>query len=74
MPPSTGSSLRLGSPITYGRRLVVPLMRTLSVIQEHGGFGLCTPVALLIGEAEKWFFISLDPDTTQESLRELELL
>jgi len=74
MPPSTCSSLRLGSPVACGGRLFVPIIRILSISQERGGFGLCTPVALLIGEGEEWFFVSLDPETTQECLGDLELL
>jgi hypothetical protein len=71
---STGEILRLAPPVACGGRLFVPLIRILSISQEQGGFGLCTPVALLIGEGEDWFFVSLDPDTTQECLGELELL
>jgi hypothetical protein len=74
MPLSTGESLRLAPAVACGRRLFVPIIRVLSISQEQGGFGLCTPVALLIGEGEEWFFVSLDPDTTQECLGELELL
>ncbi len=74
MPSPRGYCLRLGSPIAYGGRLFVPLIGILSIFQEHGGFGLCMPVALLIGDAGKWFFISLDPDITQECLRDPELL
>ncbi|MGB9177418.1 MAG: hypothetical protein WCB46_11900 [Methanoregula sp.] len=73
MPLSTGSSVRLAPPVACGGRLFVPLIRILSVSREGGGFGLCTPVALLIDEAGEWFFVSLDPDTTQECLAELEL-
>jgi hypothetical protein len=71
---SSSKSLRLGPPVACGGRLFVPLIRIFSVSQEQGGFGLCTPVALLIGEGGKWFFISLDPNTTQECLGDLELL
>ena len=74
MPPSKGERLRLGPPVVCGGRLFVPIIRILSISQERGGFGLCTPVALLIGEGEEWFFVSLDPHTTQECLKELELL
>jgi hypothetical protein len=74
MQRSTGSILRLAPPVACGGRLFVPLIRILSVSQERGGFGLCIPVALLIDEGGEWFFVSLDPDTTQECLGDLELL
>ena len=74
MPPSKGERLRLGPPVVCGGRLFVPIIRVLSISQEQGGFGLCTPVAILIGEGGNWYFVSLDPNTTQECLGELELL
>ena len=67
------SSLRPGLPVACEGRLFVPLLRMFSVSQERGGICLCTPVALLIGEAGTWSFVSLDPDTTRECLGELEL-
>jgi hypothetical protein len=70
---STSSSLRLASPVSCGERLFVPLIHIQSISQEAGGFGLCVPVALLINEGGEWFFVSLEPDTTQECLKKLEL-
>jgi hypothetical protein len=71
---SSGSSLRLGQPFALGGRLFVPLVSILSVSHEMGGIGYCTPVALLIEEGGTWFFVSLDPDTTQECLGDLKPL
>jgi hypothetical protein len=73
MPLPAGSSLRLAPPVAWAGRLFVPLIRILSFSHERGGICLCTPVALLIGEGGQWSFVSLDPDTTQECLGELEL-
>ena len=73
MPLPAGSSLRLAPPVAWGGRLFVPLVRILSISHERGGIVLCTPVAILIGEGGQWSFISLDPDTTQECLLDLEL-
>jgi len=44
-------------------------------IQNAGALfvGQYSAVALLIGEGGAWSFVSLDPDTTQECLGELEL-
>jgi len=72
--PFSSESLRLGPPVACGGRLFVPIIRILSISHERGGFGLCTAVALLIGEGEEWYFVSLDPNTTQECLGELEFL
>jgi len=73
MPLSEGSSLRCAPPFALGGRHFVPLIRILSFSHEKGGICLYTPVALLIGEGGAWSFVSLDPDTTQECLGELEL-
>ena len=73
MPLPAGSSLRLAQPFAWGGRLLVPLVRILSISHERGGIVLCTPVALLIGEEGAWSFVSLDPDTTPECLGDLEL-
>jgi len=73
MPLPAGSSLRLAPPVAWGGRLFVPLIRILAISHEKGGIVLCTPVALLIGEGGQWSFVSLDPDTTQECLLDLEL-
>ena len=73
MPLPAGSLLRLAPPVALGGRLIVPLIRIFSFSHERGGICLCTPVALLIGEGGQWSFVSLDPDTTQECLGELEL-
>ena len=70
---SEGSRLRLAPPVTWGGRLFVPLVRTLSISHQNGGVWLSTPVALLIGERGAWWFVSLDPGTTRECLAELEL-
>ncbi len=68
-----GSRLSLAPPVALGGRLFVPLIRIFSFSHERGGICLCTPVALLIEEGGTWSFVSLDPDTTQECLGELEL-
>jgi len=73
IPLPAGSSLRLAPPVVWGGRLFVPIIRIRSISYEKGGICLCTPVALLIGEGVAWSFVSLDPDTTQECLRELGL-
>jgi len=73
IPLPAGSCLRLAPSFAWGGRLFVPIIRTLSVSHEKGGICFCTPVALLIGEAGAWSFVSLDPDTTQKCLGELEL-
>jgi hypothetical protein len=73
MPLPAGSRLSLAPPFAMGGRLFVPLIRTFSFSHERGGICLCTPVALLIEEGGTWSFISLDPDTTQDCLGDLEL-
>jgi len=73
MPLPEGSRFSLAKPVALGGRLFVPLIRIFSFSHERGGICLCTPVALLIGEEGAWSFVSLDPDTTQECLGELEL-
>ena len=61
MPLSEGSRLRLAPPVTWGGRLFVPLVRTLSISHQNGGVWLSTPVALLIGERGAWWFVSSRP-------------
>jgi hypothetical protein len=73
MPLSPRSRLSLAPPVTLGRRLFVPLVRMLTISHERGGFALCTPVALLIGEDGAWSFVPLEEGIGQDILSGLEL-
>jgi hypothetical protein len=63
-----GESLSLACPVAWGGRLLVPLLRRVSLWHGGGGMTLCTPVALLIEEEGAWSFVSLEEGTGQDAL------
>jgi hypothetical protein len=73
MMPSLRTSLMLSTPVASGGRLLVPVVRRLTVIHETGGYGSCTPVALLVGEGDAWTFVPLEEGIGQEVLAGIDL-
>jgi hypothetical protein len=73
MPLSVRARIRLAPPVTAGGRLLVPLVRMLTVSHAGGGMAHCTPVALLIGEDGAWFFVPLEDGIGQDILSGLDL-
>jgi hypothetical protein len=68
MPLLHRSCVRLAEPVTLGGRLLVPLVRMLTLAHERGGIASCTPVALLVGEAGAWSFVPLEDGICQDIL------
>jgi hypothetical protein len=71
MPFLHRSCVRLASPVAVGGRLLVPLVRMLTVSHERGGMASCTPVALLVREAGAWSFVPLEDGIGQDILSRL---
>jgi len=68
MPLLHRSCVRLASPVALGGRLLVPLVRMLTVSHERGGIASCTPVAFLIRDAGTWSFVPLEDGIGQDIL------
>jgi hypothetical protein len=73
MPLLQRSCVRFASPVSLGGRLLVPLVRILTVSHESGGIASCTPVALLVGEEGAWSFVPLEEGISQDILSLLTL-
>jgi hypothetical protein len=73
MQPSIRERIRLAPPVTVGGRLLVPVVRMLTMSHESGGMASSTPVALLIGEGNAWSFVPLEEGIGQEILSGLDL-
>jgi hypothetical protein len=72
MLPPPHTALRLAPPLTLAGRLLVPVVRLITLSCEGGGFASCTPVALLVGEAGAWSFVPLEEGFCQEDLSGIE--
>jgi hypothetical protein len=70
MPPAPSARLSPGQPVAWGDRLLVPLVRVVTLSHDAGGMILGNPVALLIGEGDAWSFVSLEEGAGQEILRD----
>jgi hypothetical protein len=54
------AEIRLLEPVTFGERVIIPLVRDTQVSFGQGVVVMVSPVALLISEAGKWMFTPLE--------------
>ena len=54
------AEIRLLEPVTFGERVIIPLVRDTQVSSGQGIVVMVNPVALLISEAGKWMFTPLE--------------
>ena len=54
------SELRLLEALSCGERVIIPLVRHTQVLSGQGIVVMVNPVALLISEAGKWMFTTLE--------------
>jgi hypothetical protein len=54
------AEIRLLEPVTFGERVIIPLVRDTQVSFGQGVVVMVSPVALLILEAGKWMFTPLE--------------
>ena len=73
LPDEGKTGPELGSPVACGERVFVPLLRRVRLTSEGGGFLICTAVALLVGEAGTWSFVSLEDGIGQDILEGLKV-
>ena len=72
-PPAPPAQLILGPPVSWGGRLLVPLVRRVDLSRGAGGMVLGDPVALLIREGGAWSFVPLGDGIGQDILARLDL-
>lgn len=56
--------VRFSDPVECGERTIVPLLRDLTVVSDHGGMVTRDPVGLVIMENKQAWFISLAEGVT----------
>jgi hypothetical protein len=54
------TNIRMQEPIVCGERIIIPVVRESGVTCSGGAFGGICPVALLVGECGKWFFVAIE--------------
>jgi hypothetical protein len=62
---------RLSDPVDCGERTIVPVIRDMTLVSEHGGMVARDPVGLVIMENEQAWFVSLAEEVTLEVIDEL---
>ena len=62
------AEIRLLEPVTFGERVIIPLVRDTQVSSGQGIVVMVNPVALLISDAGKWMFTSLEEGISPDIL------
>jgi hypothetical protein len=57
--------------VVCGERVIVALVRESGVVVAGGAFAGVDPVALLVGEYGKWFFVGIEEGFGQREICEL---
>jgi hypothetical protein len=63
----------LQPPLVIGDRTIIPVVSRSFLENDHGMIGVIQPVALLIGEGEKWGFVLLEGDSVVALLEKIVL-
>lgn len=64
-------TIRLGSPVAIGTRVILPLIRDEAACWPDGAVGTRDPIALLISDGGAFFFAPLGPGITLDVLDRL---
>jgi hypothetical protein len=62
---------RFSDPVDCGERTIVPVIRDINLLTEHGGVVARDPVGLVIMENEQAWFVSLADGVTLAVVDEL---
>jgi hypothetical protein len=62
------TDIRMLEAVTCGERVIIPLVRLTQVSSGQGVVVIANPVALLISEAGKWMFTSLEEGISPDIL------
>ena len=65
------AEIRLLEPVTFGERVIIPLVRDTQVSSGQGIVVMVNPVALLISEEGKWMFTPLEEGICSDILGSL---
>ena len=63
--------IRLSDPVDCGERTIVPLIRDMTIVSDHGGMVAREPVGLVIMENKQAWFVSLAEGVTISIIDEL---
>lgn len=65
------ATLRFSGPVDCGERTIVPVIRDMTLLYDHGGVVARDPVGLVIMENNQAWFISLAEGVTPSVIDEL---
>jgi hypothetical protein len=65
------ATTRFSDPVDCGERTIVPVIRDMTLLSEHGGMVARGPVGLVIMEKEQAWFVSLADGVTLAVIDEL---
>ncbi len=65
------TTIRFSDPVDCGERTIVPVIRDMTLLSDHGGMVARDPVGLVIMENKQAWFVSLSEAVTLSVIDEL---
>jgi hypothetical protein len=67
------TQIRLLAPQVFGQRTIIPVVSDTSFFHDQGTMAAVSPLALLIGEDDRWGIALLEGDSVTALLEQLVL-